>query len=58
MVAFIMRSVAVALVLLFLLVGIVRCQKAYAQDVIACTNGTIVIHIRTPGMCPPGFYPL
>jgi len=35
MVSFIMRSVAVAIVLLFLLVGIVRCQKAYAQDVIA-----------------------
>jgi len=52
------NSIGVIIVAAIFIVGIVYFNDANAQDVIACTNGTIVIHIRTPGMCPPGFYPL
>jgi hypothetical protein len=54
MLEFIVGSVMVALIIVTL---VRHCTTAEADDVIRCTNGTEVIFIQTPGMCPPGYYP-
>ena len=52
------KLLAVLLTLYFLVGVLLVTHKAHAQDVIACSNGTDVIHIQTPGMCPTGYWPL
>ena len=54
-----MDSVAIVIIALFIGIGAARCNEAHAQeDTLACTDGTNVIIIKLPGMCPPGWYPL
>ena len=52
-------TVAIILIAMFIGIGATRCNEAHSQeDTLACTDGTRVIIIKLPGMCPVGFYPL
>ena len=49
-------GLAIIISLCIVLASIRACDAEAQEDYITCSNGTEVIHIAYPGMCPVGYW--